>query len=215
MWCDLYLIADAGLVPRGQLVDVVSRAVHGGVTAVQLRDKQASTRELLALAADLRACTREAGVTFLLNDRLDLALAAAADGVHLGPDDLPLAPARALAPEPFLLGYSAATAAEARGAERDGASYLGVGAAYATRTKADAGAPIGPAGLAAVRAATRVPLLAIGGLTADRVAAVCAAGADGVAVARAILCAADPAAAARAFVQALATARVTTTDPSA
>ena len=206
MWCDLYLIADTGQVPRARLADVVARAIAGGVTAVQLRDKSATASEMLALARDLRACTRTARVPFLVNDDLDLALAADADGVHLGPEDMPLAAARARVPAAFLVGFSAGTADEAREAERHAASYLGVGAAYATRTKGDAGAPIGPAGIAAVRAVSRLPLIAIGGITVDRVPAVCAAGADGVAVARAILLADNPESAARTFRGALTAA---------
>ncbi len=207
-WCALYLIADTGLVPRTRLLDVVEAAIAdgAGVTAVQLRDKTGTARESFDLGIRLRAVTARHEVHFLLNDRVDLALAVDADGVHLGPDDLPLALARDMVPPGFLLGYSAGTPSEAREAEAAGASYLGVGAAYATATKSDAGAPIGPAGVAAVRAVTGLPVVAIGGITLERVAPLLATGVHGVAVAGAVLCTDDPAAAARALRRAVAEA---------
>ncbi len=133
----------------------------------------------------------------VVNDRVDVALAGGADGVHLGQDDLPAAAARALlGPDP-LLGVSAATAEEAAAAERDGADYLGVGAIYATSTKADAGAPVGLARIGAVRRASALPIVAIGGITLDNAAATIRAGAAGVAVITAVTLADDMVAATR------------------
>lgn len=207
MWCDLYLIADTGLLDRVALAACVARALDGGVSAVQLRDKRGTGREMYATGEVLRHLTARAGARFFCNDRVDVALALGADGVHLGPDDVPLAAVRACVPPSLALGYSAGTPDEARAAESAGAAYCGVGAAYATTTKSDAGAPIGPAGIAAVRAACALPLVAIGGVTAARVPELVAAGADGVAVAGAILLAADPQAAARELREALESAR--------
>ena len=207
MWHDVYLIADPSRLTSGNLVDAVRAALDGGVTAVQLRDKTATTRALVDEGRALRDLTRERGVPLVVNDRLDVAFAIEADGVHLGPDDLPLDGARRLLPRGMLLGACAA--------ERAGASYLGVGSVYETRTKTDAGAPIGPAGIEMIRAATRVPLLAVGGVDAEHVEEVIAAGADGVAVLSAILLADDPMAAARALADAVRRGRTAQRDVTA
>lgn len=193
----LYLVT--GEAPPGgrPLAETVRRAVEGGVTCVQLRAKTASARALLAQARELLALLRPRGVPLIVNDRLDIALAAGADGVHVGQDDLPCADARRLAPPGFLVGVSVGTAAEALAAAAAGASYLGVSPVFDTPTKRDTPPATGLEGLRRIRAATSLPLVAIGGIHAGNAAAVRAAGADGLAVVSAIMTAADPAAAAR------------------
>ena len=176
---------------------VVEEVVTAGATAIQLRDKQAPPRELLALARRLRAVTTRNEALLIVNDRLDIALAAGADGVHLGPDDVPVAAARRVAPDDFLVGHSTDDPGEARRAEADGADYLGCGTVFPTSGKADAGAVIGVGGLAAVARSVRIPVLAIGGVTADRVPLLGGSGAGGVAVISAVMAAARPADAAR------------------
>ena len=193
----LYLVT--GEAPPGglPLAEIVRRAVEGGVTCVQLRAKTASARALLAQARELLALLRPRGVPLIVNDRLDIALAAGADGVHVGQDDLPCADARRLAPPDFMVGVSVGTAAEALAAAAAGASYLGVSPVFDTPTKRDTPPATGLDGLRRIRAATSLPLVAIGGIHAGNAAAVRAAGADGLAVVSAIMTAADPAAAAR------------------
>ncbi len=199
MRCDVYLIADPSVVPGDRFLLVVEDALRGGVTAVQLRDKTSPAHVLVDRAAALARLAHAYGATFIVNDRADVAMAVDAGGVHLGPDDLPVSAARRIVPARMLVGFSAGTPEEAREAARNGASYLGVGAVRPTQTKVDAGDPVGVAGVASVRAATRLPMVAIGGVQLADVPALIAAGADGVAVARAILESADPRAAAAGF----------------
>jgi thiamine-phosphate diphosphorylase len=166
---------------------------------LQLRDKCASTRVLLATARELVALAHKRGTRLIVNDRVDVALAAGADGVHLGPDDLPVTAARSIMGPRALIGFSAGTPEEARDAEKSGADYLGTGAIYATSSKPDAGAAIGVDGLVAVCRAIRLPVVAIGGIGQGRAAPCIAAGAAGVAVITAVTQAADVERAARAL----------------
>jgi thiamine-phosphate pyrophosphorylase len=198
----LYLLADAGLVPPDRLPTVVMAALRGGVTAVQLRAKAATTLELLELARSLKDVCRDAGVPFIVNDRVDVALAAEADGAHvghIGEEDLSPHDARKLLGPEAIVGVSVGTSREAHMATSQSASYVSAGPMFATSTKANAGPAAGESLLRGVRAATRLPLVVIGGITPDRAAALFAAGADGVCVGAAILRAADPEVAARAF----------------
>jgi thiamine-phosphate pyrophosphorylase len=198
----LYLLADTGLVPPESLPEVVAAALRGGVTAVQLRAKTATTLELLELARTLNAICHDADVPFIVNDRVDVALAAEADGAHvghIGEEDLSPKDARKLLGPHAVVGVSVGTPQEAHMATSQGASYVSAGPMFATSTKANAGPAAGEALLRGVRAATRLPLVVIGGITAQRSAALFAAGADGVCVGAAILRAADPESAAREF----------------
>ena len=198
----LYLLADAGLVPVDSLPNVVAAAIRGGVTAVQLRAKAATTLELLELARNLNALCREGRVPFIVNDRVDVALAAEADGAHvghIGEEDLSPHDARRLLGPEAIVGVSVGTAQEAHMATSQGASYVSAGPMFATSTKSNAGPAAGEALLRSVRAATRLPLVVIGGITPQRSAALFAAGADGVCVGAAIVRSTDPEAAARAF----------------
>ena len=183
------------------VIETVVQALHAGCRAVQVRDKRGA-RALARIARALRGPTRDAGALLFVNDRLDVALSVEADGLHLGPDDIPVADARNAAGPDLLIGYSASNADEARDAVRQGADYIGCGSVFKTRSKQDAGEPIGPVGLARVVDAVSVPVVAIGGIEPERVPAVRATGAAGCAVISAIMDAADPGAATQAFLQA-------------
>lgn len=193
----LYLVTDRAAARGRGLVGIVRAAVEGGVSVVQLRDKDASTRDSLRLALELRALLEPLGVPLIVNDRLDLALACGAAGVHLGQDDLPCDLARRLVGDEMVIGVSVSTPEEARRATGEGADYLGVSPVFDTPTKRDTPTATGLAGLAAIRAVTHLPLIAIGGLHEGNAGRVMAAGADGIAVVSALMGAADPAAAAR------------------
>lgn len=177
--------------PRG-LEGVVEEVLAAGCPALQLREKTLPTRDLLELALRLRAMTRQADALLVVNDRLDVALAAGADGVHLGPDDLPVERVRALTPPGFLVGYSTDDPDEAQTAVAAGADYLGCGTIWPTRGKADAGAPIGPAGLDRVAASVGVPVLAIGGIDLEGARILSGTRAAGIAVMGAVMGAPDP-----------------------
>jgi len=174
---------------------VVEAAIAGGVDVVQLREKDRSARERYHLGRKLRELTREAGVTFVVNDRADIAQAVEADGVHLGDDDLPVPAAREILDEDAVVGRSVSFVDDAVAAERAGADYLGVGAVYATGSKDDIDDDehrIGPERVGDIAAAVDIPVVGIGGITADNAGPVAAAGADGVAVITAITRADDP-----------------------
>lgn len=190
----VYVLTDRASA-RGRLeVDLVAAALAGGATAVQLRDKERPARELHALGRALADLCAARGALFVVNDRLDVALACGADGVHLGQDDLPAGAARAVAGPALVIGVSAATPDEAAAAADAGADYLGVGSVFATRTKADAGAPIGPEGLSRVARSTGLPVVAIGGLRPENAGLALSAGAAGVAAISAVISATDVAA---------------------
>lgn len=199
----LLVLTDAPLAAPRSVPEVVAEALAGGARAVQLRNKGESARELLAVGRELRALTREAGALFFVNDRLDVALALEADGLHVGPRDLPVAAVRRHVPDGFLVGRSADDPRVARQAVDDGADYIGCGTVYATATKDDAGDVIGPDGLRRVVEAVPVPVVGIGGVTPNRAAEVVATGAVGVAVVGAVMAAADPRLAARTFLREL------------
>lgn len=177
-------------------VQVMSEAIRGGAGVVQLREKDLDGGALVELGHRLRRLTREAGVTFIVNDRADVALAVDADGVHLGQTDLPVPVARQLLGPGKIIGVSALTLEQALKARDDGADYLGVGPVFATSTKEDAGAALGLALVSQVARQVGLPQVAIGGIKAENVAAVAAAGADGAAVVTAVVAAEDVAGAA-------------------
>lgn len=197
MRLELYLVADSGQLPRAQFLDSVEAALAGGTTAVQLRSKLDPPADLLQFGAEIRRMTRRRQALFMVNDRVDLALALEADGTHVGQEDLPALAVRRLMPRPALLGVSAGTVEAALAAERDGADYLGVGPVFPTATKSNAGNPIGLAVLSAIAGIVRIPVVGIGGINADNAASVIAAGTAGVAVVSAILGSRNPEGAAR------------------
>jgi thiamine-phosphate pyrophosphorylase len=195
----LYLVTDRPLCGDRSLVDVVRRAVAGGVTAVQVREKDATVREYLAILRDVKAMLDPLAVPLFVNDRVDVALAAGAEGVHVGQQDLPCAEVRRWVGPSRVVGVSVSTPEEAAQAEAEGADYLGVSPVFVTPTKTDTPQATGLDGLRAIRKATRLPLVAIGGIHAGNAATVVAAGADGVAVVSAVMAAEDPESAARAL----------------
>ena len=192
----LYLVTDRVLSRGRATAEIVRAAVTGGVTCVQLREKHCGTREFLEEARALRVVSRALGIPLIVNDRVDVALAVGADGVHLGQQDMPLADARRLGPPGWIIGVSAESPADAIRAEKEGADYVGVSPVFATPTKADAAPPLGLEGLRNIRAAVKIPLVAIGGIHAGNARAAIRAGADGLAVVSAIVSADSPRAAA-------------------
>jgi thiamine-phosphate pyrophosphorylase len=187
----LYLVADADCALGRDLASLVEAAVEGGVTVVQLRAKALAKPAVLNLAGDLARRLSAKGVPLLVNDHPDVAKACGAAGVHLGQDDMPVAFARRLLGSEGRIGVSVNTPDEARRAELEGADYVGAGPAYATSTKETALAVLGPKGLARVKRATVLPVVAIGGITAANAAEMARAGVDGIAVVSAILGAPD------------------------
>ncbi len=194
---ETYLVTQENLSAGRHTESIVEAAIAGGVDVVQVREKNRTAAERLALARRLREPTAEADISLIVNDRVDIAVAADADGVHLGQDDLPIADAREQLGAYATIGQSVSTVEQAREAAMAGADYLGVGPIYDTDSKADATAAIGVETVEAIADAVDLPIVGIGGVTADRAPAVVAAGADGVAVITAITAADDPAEATR------------------
>ena len=203
----LYVITDRSLAGGRPEEEVVRQAIAGGATAIQLRGKDFSGGELYAAGLRLREITRRAGVLFFVNDRVDVAVAVGADGVHVGQEDLPVPATRRILGRGRLLGVSASTLEEARRAEEDGADYIGFGAVYPTQTKADV-CHSGLEELRRVAAEVRVPVVAIGGIKAANAPEVLAAGAHGLAVVSAVVAAPDVRAAAAEFAAILRGAKV-------
>ncbi len=188
----VYVVSDSSLAGSHGVVRTAEEALAGGAGIIQLRNKEASTRELLRMAQQLRRATRDAGALFIVNDRVDVALASEADGVHVGQDDMPAGLTRQLVGQRMIVGVSCRDVAEAREAAAAGADYLGVGAIYLTPTKADTGEATGTAVIGEIKRATGLPIVAIGGMNASNAAEIIAAGADGVAVVSAVYGQPDP-----------------------
>jgi len=182
----IYLVTDDGCLQGRALIDCVREALEGGVTLVQYRAKTASSAEMYAEALQLKALCNSFNVPLIINDRLDITMAVGAAGVHLGQDDLPCAVARKLLGEDYIIGVSAHNPAEAKAALQSGADYLGCGAVFGTATKTDV-KKLGTDGLAAICQAKGLPVVGIGGVTADNYREVRAAGADGAAIVSGIL----------------------------
>jgi thiamine-phosphate diphosphorylase len=194
----LVVITDARLAHPRSVGDVVDEALAAGARCIQLRDKQATARELAQQAATLLERTRRAGALLIVNDRADVALAIGADGVHVGPRDLPVAAIRRIAPPPFLIGASTDQPERAVQLVAEGADYLGCGAVFGTTTKDVGDEAIGLARLHAVCRAVSVPVVGIGGVTAPGARAIRAqTAAAGVAVIQAVMAADDVGAAVR------------------
>jgi thiamine-phosphate pyrophosphorylase len=186
----LYLITDRKLFTDESLfLGAIEQALAGGVKAIQLREKDLGTRELLDMAYRLRRLTGGYGARLFINDRVDIALAVEADGVHLGGSSLPAGAARRIAREKFLIGVSTHGIEEAEAAEREGADFITVGPVYETPSKMKYGRPIGPEVLRKVKEKTSVPIFAIGGITLERVGEVLGSGACGIALISAVLAA--------------------------
>lgn len=194
----IYLVTDDGCLQGRALIDCVREALEGGVTLVQYRAKTASSAEMYSEALQLKALCDSFKVPLIINDRLDIAMAVGAAGVHLGQDDLPCAAARKLLGEDYIIGVSAHNPAEARAALQSGADYLGCGAVFGTATKADV-EKLGTEGLAAICREKGLPVVGIGGVTANNYREVRAAGADGAAIVSGILAQPDIRATVRAI----------------
>lgn len=195
----LVLVTDQALCRGRTLADVVAAAVQGGVTCVQLRDKHLDTRAFLAQALALKNLLAPLAIPLVVNDRVDVALACGAEGVHLGQGDMPPDEARRLLPPSVFIGWSVETPQDVARSATQPVDYLGVSPVFATPTKTDTKAAWGLDGLRRVRALTALPLVAIGGIDPGNAGEVLQAGADGLAVVRALCAADDPRAAARAF----------------
>ncbi len=172
-------------------IDVARDAIAGGATVIQLREKDRCTRDILRIAAEIKKLTHRSGTLFIINDRIDIALAIDADGVHLGQEDMPLLYARRILGKGKIIGVSVGGIEEAVRAEREGADYLGVGSIFLTPSKSDAGQPVGLGTLSEIRSSVKTPIVAIGGITLNNIEDVLKAGADGVAVISAVACATD------------------------
>lgn len=194
----IYLVTDDGCLQGRALLDCVREALEGGVTLVQYRAKTAASAEMYDEALQLKALCDSFNVPLIINDRLDIAMAVGAAGVHLGQDDLPCAVARKILGEDYIIGVSAHNPAEAKAALQSGADYLGCGAVFGTATKADV-KKLGTDGLAAICKAKGLPVVGIGGVTADNYREVRAAGADGAAIVSGILAQPDIRATVRAI----------------
>lgn len=197
----LCAVTDRGLARGRPLMDVVMAAVRGGVTMVQLREKHACTREFLEEARALKKLLAPLGVPLIINDRVDIALAVDADGVHVGQTDMPVETVRALVGPGKIVGLSITSAAQLKQPDAEAADYLGAGPIYAQTTKPDASTPLGIEGFAALRSQSSRPMMAIGGIDAGNAGAIFAAGAEGIAVVSAIMAADDCEAAAQALIQ--------------
>ncbi|NOG74077.1 thiamine phosphate synthase [Roseicella sp. DB1501] len=204
----LCLVTDPHLVGQRSVENVALAAVRGGATMVQLRDKAASTRALLEVAVRLKAALAPLGVPLLVNDRVDVALAARADGVHLGQSDMPASEARRLLGPDAVIGVSVVTEADAASIDRGAVDYVGLGPVFQTDTKVDAPVPVSPETRAVlVRALAPLPVMAIGGVTAENLAPAIRDGAAGVAVISAICSTPDPEVAAHCLREAVEAAR--------
>nr|WP_321468146.1 thiamine phosphate synthase [uncultured Desulfobulbus sp.] len=199
----LYLVTDRGLSLGRDTATIVAAAVRGGVTCVQLREKHCSTREFVAEARMVKTMLDrlEPRIPLIINDRLDVALAIGADGVHLGQSDMDIEDARRLVGPTMIIGISAESVADALDAQRHGADYLGISPVFATPTKTDTAEPLGLEGIRAIRAAVSLPLVGIGGIHQGNAAEVMRAGTDGVAVVSAIVGANCPRSAAQSIKQ--------------
>ena len=194
----LYVITNRDLQRNRSTFEVVEGVIRGGATIIQLREKNLSTRVFFENALTIRKITKRAGIPLIINDRMDIALAVNADGIHLGEEDLPLKYARKIAPH-LIIGYSADSVLDAQLAEKYGADYLGVGSVFTTATKVDAGPAIGIQRLEEIKKAVSIPVVAIGGINLANLPEVIQAGVDGVAVVSAIVADASPFRAAKRF----------------
>jgi thiamine-phosphate pyrophosphorylase len=195
----LHLLTDVVLQSRFSHEDLARLGIAGGADTIQLREKGGSTRRMIEVAKSMAVVCQKAGVPFIVNDRIDVAMASGADGVHLGQSDFPIPLARSLLGKDKLIGGSAATLEEAQICLSEGADYIGFGPVYGTCSKDDAGPVSGPAVLKQVVETIRLPILAIGGIRADNIRTVMKAGAYGVAVISAVCCQTDPEGATRAL----------------
>jgi len=188
----LYLVTDRGLSRGRSTLEIVKAGVAGGVTCVQLREKDCSTRQFIKEALSIKEYLKENNIPLIINDRVDVAQAVQADGVHLGQTDMPLQMAKNILKNSMIIGISAESLEDAIRAEKDGADYIGVSPIYATPTKTDTAMPLGLEGLKKISRTVKIPKVAIGGLNKENAGEVILNGADGIAVVSAIVSADDP-----------------------
>jgi thiamine-phosphate pyrophosphorylase len=193
----LHVLTDTALQNRFSHLELTEQAISGGADTIQFRQKGGSTKELIEIAAGMSRLCTEKGVTFIVNDRIDVAIAAGADGVHLGQDDFPIPLARKLLGNNRIIGGSAATPEEIEICIREGADYVGFGPVYPTGSKDDAGPVSGIDRLKQIVTSTPVPIIAIGGIDKSNAFQVMGVGAHGIAVISAVCCRKDPQKAAR------------------
>jgi thiamine-phosphate pyrophosphorylase len=191
----VYLVTDHGLCRNRSLQDIVSQAVQGGAAYVQLREKDLSTRDFVEEAVAIKKLLFPFHVPLIINDRIDIALACGADGVHIGQEDMPYATARKLMGEKAIIGLSVETWADVEASQNLDVDYIGVSPVFATPTKTDTKEPWGLEGLRKIKSFSRHPLVAIGGINESNARTVVKAGADCLAVVSAVCSADDPAAA--------------------
>ena len=199
----LHVITDTALQSKFSHLELARMAIAGGADTIQFRQKEGSTRKLIEIAQQLKQICTGMGVTFIVNDRLDVAIASDSDGVHLGQDDFPIPLARELLGESRIIGGSAVTLNEARKCLDEGADYVGFGPVYPTTSKADAGPVAGINLMKEVIDKVPLPLIAIGGVNKDNTPEVIRAGAHGIAVISAVCCQQDPEQATRELFRAL------------
>ncbi len=198
----LHVLTDTELQSRFSAVELTRRALAGGADTIQLRQKTGSTRAMINLARQLKELCVQAAVPFIVNDRVDVAIASQADGVHLGQDDFPIFLARELLGPDRMIGGSASTPEQALQCIEEGADYVGFGPVYSTDSKKDAAPVSGLDTLRQVVRAASVPVIAIGGISHENTPAIACAGAAGIAVISAVCCQLDPAAASRDLLRA-------------
>ncbi len=192
----LYLVTDRRLMSSDTVERSVELAIEGGTSVVQLREKDCTSREFYELAMRVKKITAPRNVPLIINDRIDICLAADADGVHLGQKDIPCREARKILSNDKIIGVSAALPEEARQAQADGADYLGVGAVFATGTKSDT-RPVTPEIICKIRTAVSIPFVVIGGVNAENIGKLYGLGINGAAVVSAVVAQNDITAAAR------------------
>jgi thiamine-phosphate pyrophosphorylase len=193
----LYLVTDRGMLNGADLFQAVGEAIRGGVTLLQLREKDVSSSDFYSIAVEMKKLAKSYQVPLIINDRLDIALAVDADGLHVGQEDLPLAVARKLLGPGKILGYSVSNLIEAEYGEKHGADYLGAGPVYHTGSKETAIEPIGTDRLKKIKEIVNIPVVAIGGIGMSNIGDVRETGVDGISVISAILAKQEAAAAAR------------------
>ncbi|MHA1248986.1 MAG: thiamine phosphate synthase [Candidatus Helarchaeota archaeon] len=188
----LYLVTDRRFAVDRNFNDIIIEAIAGGVTVVQLREKNIETREFYNKAIELKAILKEYNIPLIINDRVDIAYASDADGVHLGQSDLPIKYAREILGKNKIIGLSVNTVKQAIEAEKSGADYIAISPVFPTPTKVDIDPPVGLEGIPIIRESVNIPIVGIGGINKNNAKKVIEAGCDGVAVVSAIMGAKDP-----------------------
>ena len=200
---ELHVLTDTLLQSRFSHIELTEQAIAGGADTIQFRHKQGSTREMIQVATEIKRLCTEKGIIFIVNDRIDIAIASEADGVHLGQDDFPIPLARKLLGDNWIIGGSAATMEEAKKCLSDGADYVGFGPVYPTGSKDDAGPVSGIDTLKKIVETIPLPIIAIGGIDEENTPEVMKTGAHGIAVISAVCCEENPEGATKGLYEAI------------